>query len=58
MKYVLQNTGNGKFVAPSGSANSYTEKLQNAKTFPSRESAEADACGNERALTLEEAVHG
>jgi hypothetical protein len=58
MKYVLQNIDNRKFVAPSGSANSYTEKLQNAKTFPSRESAEAAACGNERALALEEAIRG
>lgn len=54
MRFVLRNIDNGKFVAPSGSHNSYTDRLQNAKTFATREAAEADACGNEVAAAVED----
>ena len=53
-KFIIQNVENAKFVAPSGSHNSYTERLENAKTFATREAAEAEACGNERIVNVEE----
>jgi len=53
MKYIIRNNDNGKYVAAPGSSNSYTTKLEKARTFNSREAAEADACGNERAIPVE-----
>jgi len=47
MKYVLVRE-DGAYVAPSGSSASYTRALQNARTFPTREAAERERCGNER----------
>lgn len=45
--YVIVRT-DGKFVAPPGQAKSYTDKLQHARTFPTREEAEKERCpGNE-----------
>lgn len=46
----------GCFVAQSGSGASYTPALQKAKTYPTREAAQGDACGNEMAVSLEEAT--
>lgn len=54
--FVIQRTTDGAFVAdmrlnPSGS--SYTHKLQFARTFPTREQADADRCPeNERVLDV------
>lgn len=54
--YVIQRT-DGKFVARPGAAHSYTNKLQHAQTFQTREAAERDRCpGNERVLRLENAM--
>lgn len=50
--YVLKRNEDGKYVAPAGSKSSYTTKLEKARTFPTREAAERDACGNERVLAL------
>lgn len=36
-----------RYVAQPGSKRSYTTRLQNARVFPTREAAQADACGNE-----------
>lgn len=48
MIYVLQRVEDGKYVTPPGTGSeSYTDKLQNARFFPSREAAEKDRCGNE-----------
>lgn len=58
MMYVLRNVDNGKYVAPSGSTNSYTERLQNARVFPTREAAQADACGNDRVVAVRDAFGG
>ncbi|MFO0449974.1 MAG: hypothetical protein ACK52I_15150 [Pseudomonadota bacterium] len=40
------------YVAQPGSKKSYTTKLENARKFSSRESAESDACGNEAAVSM------
>jgi putative intracellular protease/amidase len=50
--YVLRRNEDGKYVAPSGSKNSYTSKLENARRYPSKEVAEADACGNETVVSI------
>lgn len=43
----------GKYVAQSGSQNSYTNRLENAKKFDTREAAEADRCGNEYVVSVD-----
>lgn len=35
---------NGRYVARSGSQSSYTNKLENAKIYKSREDADSDRC--------------
>lgn len=54
--YVLQRTSDGAYVAPPGSAASYTRSLQYARVFYTREQAQRDACGNERVLSIDEAM--
>lgn len=56
MSYVLQRLHDGAYVAPPGSAASYTRSLQLAHVFPSKEAAQRAACGNERVLPLEAAM--
>jgi hypothetical protein len=56
MKYVLKRD-DGKFVARPGSEHSYTDKLQRARTFDTRDEAERDRCSNEILLTLEQAMN-
>jgi hypothetical protein len=41
--YVIRRD-DGKFVTPPGYQHSYTYKLQDARTFLTRESAEAERC--------------
>lgn len=53
MSYVLIRNEDGAYVAPSGSPSSYTRKLENARTYATREAAEGDACGNERAVNVD-----
>jgi hypothetical protein len=53
--YVLRRDEDGAFVAPSGSRSSYTSALQKAQRFTTREAANAQACGNEYALAVDEA---
>jgi hypothetical protein len=56
--YVIQNTETGRYVTPSGSAASYTSKLQCARTFATKEQADRERCpGNETVLPLEQAVN-
>lgn len=57
MSYILKNIHTGCWVTPSGSARSYTNKLQNARIFHTREAAERERCGNERIQTVEEATN-
>jgi len=49
--FILQRE-DGKFVAPSGSEHSYTDRLQSARLFKSEEEARRDKCGNERLVPL------
>ena len=54
--YVIIRS-DGAFVARSGSASSYTSKLQNAAVFATREAAERERCpGNERVASMAEAL--
>ena len=55
--YVIKNIDTGRFVAPQGSILSYTINLQNARKYSSLAAANADKCGNEIVLTLEEAMN-
>lgn len=55
MTYLLRRTEDSKFVTPAGSSKSYTDSVRKARKFDTREDAEREACGNERAITLEEA---
>lgn len=54
--YVLINAENGKYVALPGHAKSYTTRLKSAATFATREAAEREACGNERAHSVSDLV--
>ena len=54
--YVLQRVEDKAFVTPPGLHSSYTKKLQGARIFSTKEEALRDKCGNERVLSLEEAV--
>ena len=48
--YVIINLDTDKYAAPLGSQRSYTDKLQHARTFPTRDAAEKECCSNERAI--------
>ncbi len=50
--YVIRRNEDGKFVATPGSKSSYTQFLQKARTFSTREAAAADCCGNEYAVAV------
>lgn len=56
MSFIIMRVEDGKYVTRPGSAHSYTAKLQEADTFPTREAAEAGKCGNERVMTVEQAM--
>jgi hypothetical protein len=60
MSYVIQRTDreNDKYVALAGQTSSYVSKLQDARVFATREEADRECCGNERVLSLEEAMRG
>jgi len=53
--WVLKRTDQGRgYVARPGSRGSYTDDIRNAKTYGTKESAEADSCpGNEIAVSVE-----
>lgn len=56
--YVLRRHGDGAYVRPPGSPGSYTNRIEFARIFPSREAAAKDACGNESAVAVDEVLHG
>lgn len=56
MAYVIQRNEDAKFTAPPGQQHSYTRKLQAAWTFPTREAAQAQACGNETVVSTDEVL--
>lgn len=47
-RFVIWNMTQRKYVAPPGLKSSYTTNILKAQTFPTREAAEADCCGDER----------
>lgn len=49
MSYVLQRNDDGKYVTPAGSDKSYSDKLQNARFYKTREDAK---CGNEMVVEV------
>jgi len=52
--YVIQRD-DGKFVTRPGSEKSYTSDLQKARTFATKEKAEAERCPeNERVVSLDQ----
>lgn len=52
--YVIVRA-DGAFVSRPGSRRSYTDKLQDAQVFPTKESAQANCCPeNEQAKSIEE----
>lgn len=55
--YVIINNDTGKYTTPPGSERSYTDKLQDARTFATRDAAERECCGNERIVPVLEALH-
>ena len=44
----------GFYVARPGSQHSYTKKLEEANTFPTREAANGQKCGNESVRSVAE----
>lgn len=46
--YVLRNVYTGKYVAPSGSARSFTGFVENARHFATLAEAKRDACDDEQ----------
>lgn len=54
MPWVLQRTDHGRgYVARPGALRSYVRTPWNARTFASKEAAQADACGNERPVFVD-----
>lgn len=45
--WLIRSRDTGKFVASPGSLSSYTRDILKARRFPTKEAAQADACGNE-----------
>lgn len=53
MKYVIKRLDQGGgYVAPVGSARSYTQDATKARTFDSKEAAQRDACDNETPVSV------
>lgn len=50
MGYVLVRVEDGKMVGMPGAVKSYTSDPAEARVWPTREAALADACGNERVV--------
>lgn len=48
--YVIKNAG--RYVAREGSASSFTNRLEHAQTYPTREEAQRNACGNETVVAV------
>jgi len=57
--YVIKRTDQGGgYVTPPGSAKSYTRDATYARTYPTRDAAEADRCkGNEIVVAIRDLFH-
>ena len=54
MPFVIRRLDQGGgYVAPAGSAKSYTYNPLKARRFETQAQAEADSCGNERVIPIE-----
>jgi hypothetical protein len=53
MRFVIWNLSQRKYVAPLGLKSSYTQFIHKARTFPTRQAAEADCCGDERVREID-----
>lgn len=57
--YLVKRTDQGGgYLTPPGSQHSYSQSLRQARTFLTREAAEAECCENERAVALEDEMGG
>lgn len=55
MSYVIKRLDQGGgYVTPPGSQRSYTQKLQDARKYATREDAERECCANEKVSKLED----
>lgn len=52
MPFIIKRNEDGKMVARPGSAHSYTSDPERARVFDTREAAEHECCGNERAVDV------
>lgn len=52
MYVLIRTTGKQLYVAPEGQKHSYTNKLERARKFSTKEEAERNKCGNERAESV------
>ena len=57
MRYVIKREEGGKMVSRPNSKNSYTNNLQDARVYTSRESAQIDCCGNEYVVDIDSMLH-
>jgi len=56
--FIIKRHEDGRYVAVSGSAHSYTKDIRKARIYRTREAAQADACGNESVLSLLDQFNG
>lgn len=54
MYIVIRTDQGGGYLAPAGSHHSYTKSLTRARTFASKEAAEAECCENERVARVDD----
>ena len=52
--FVKRLDQGGGYLARPGSAKSYTHNILSARPFATREAAQKECCGNERAVSFEE----
>lgn len=55
--YIIKRIDDGKYVAAQGSKSSYTTNIAKARRFAVRDDAVRDCCGNERVVSIEEALN-
>lgn len=56
--FVLQRIEDRKYVTRPGSQHSYSQKLEDAQTFPTLHAARSAACENERPVDVTALLHG
>jgi len=56
--FVIRRKSDSRFVAQAGSKSSYTDYLQTARRFATREQAQAECCDNEYVTSVDECFKG